>query len=195
MNAVMNILKDSTKHLHGQLEEVSFAREIMSKQLSPEQYQELLVKNYLIYKYLEPQLNKGLKEVGRLFPQRFSSQRLRDIESDLSYFSSKKPKVGEKEFNIDFKSPAAWLGVLYVLEGARLGGNVIVKALKNNPQLKDVPEFHFYEQKEVNIRERWMGFQKAISSYVITEENIEVTTSAAIKTFQCFYEVHRSSVV
>ena len=193
---ILQVLKSSTKHLHDRLERVSYAREIMTKELNVSQYYDLLWKNYLIYKDLEPRLNKGLTKVGQLFPQNFVSRRLKDIESDLSYFPNHKMRViSENKFKINKKNAAAWLGVLYVLEGSRLGGNVIVKALRNNPNLKSIPEFHFYEQKNVDIRKRWMTFQSSVQDTVIMEDNVSVTIEAANMTFDYFYQIHQQKLL
>jgi len=195
MSAVLGLLKNSTKDLHDRLESVSYAQQIMSKQLSLQQYYEIIYKNYLIYKQLEPRLNKNLTKIGQLFPQRFTSRRLKDLENDLKYFkSTKKKSPSTTPFKISEKDAAAWLGVLYVLEGSRLGGNVIVKALKDNPNLKDVPEFHFYQQKEINIRDRWVNFQQAASKYILSETQTANAINAANFTFQYFYKIHQSEL-
>lgn len=195
MTAVIGILKNSTRHLHNELEQVSFAHEIMSKQLNAQQYHELLCKNDYIYEQLEPQLNDALAKIGKLFPQLFYSSRCQDLKMDLTYFSQKKEKISsEHKFILEEKNAMAWLGVLYVLEGSRLGGNVIVKALKNNPHLKSIPEFHFYQQHNIDIRSRWIAFQKILSQDVLSDEDIQVTINAANQTFNYFHKIHQLSL-
>ena len=192
MTAVLAILKNSTKHLHDELEQVSFAREIMSKKLSINQYHELLRKNHTIYKQIEPQLNSALLNIGKLFPQNFHSSRLSHLKKDLTYFPHQKNKNNTQHtFILNEKSTAAWLGVLYVLEGSRLGGNVIVKALKNNPHLKSIPEFHFYQQENINIRNRWMAFRNAAKQEIQSDQEVELAVTAANQTFDFFYKVHQ----
>ncbi len=195
MTAVIGILKNSTRHLHSELEKVSFAHEIMSKQLNAQQYHELLCKNYCIYRKLEPQLNDALVRIGKLFPQLFYSSRCQDLKMDLNYFSQKKEKIKNKyKFKLEEKNTAAWLGVLYVLEGSRLGGNVIVKALKNNPHLKSIPEFHFYQQNNIDISSRWGALQKMLSQDTLSNKDIQIAVNAATHTFDYFNKIHQISI-
>ncbi len=193
---VLAELKNATKHLHDNLERVSFAKEIMSRHLNEKQYFELLYKNHIIYKQIEPQLNSGLMKVGKLFPQLFTSLRLRDLEKDLAFFPKNKINISfNPSFKLEHQNEAAWLGVLYVLEGSRLGGNVIVKALRNNPNLKSFPEFHFYQQKNIDIRSRWMAFQKAATQNISLKKDVEDAVNAANLTFECFYQVHQKPLM
>lgn len=184
-------LKKSTQQLHSKLEQVSFGREIMTKQLSSAQYAALIRKSYVIYQAIEPPLNAALEKNVPL--NQFVSSRLLDLEEDLRLlnFSDGAEDTATIPFHLAADNLTSWLGVLYVLEGARLGGNVILKSLKANAQLQHIPTFHFYQQKKINIGKRWKMFREIIPNYVKNDEALAETIAAANATFEYFYEVYK----
>ena len=191
MTLIIGALKEATNQLHKDLEKVSYANEIMNKTISLRQYQDLIQKNHYLYQHLEPTLNKALLNSKDPSIQLFCSHRLVDLKSDLDLL-----KIDISN-NILTETPcftdtsiAASLGMLYVLEGARLGGSVIVKALKNNPNLQHLPNFNFYQQSSVHIGQRWKAFQELIQIHLKEEQETEVAKKNAIIVFEFFYKTH-----
>ena len=186
-------LKSATETAHRKLERVSFASEIMSQQLSQEQYSVLILKNRLIYRHLEPLLNNALSVHNSPGLTAFTSERLADLNQDATYFTNPKlPVQGKAHLEINLDSLPEILGLLYVLEGSRLGGNVIVKALQKNEFLKDFPNFHFYKQEGIDIRSRWMSLMQIGNPLLQDEADSKMAAEAANVVFDYFFEVFRS---
>src|ERR1700761_4707836 len=127
-------LKQATKPNHDQLEQLMFVNEIMNGSLTLQQYRQILVTNYLVHKTFEDYLFDNLSPeiAGRL--QIENRKKLAALEADLDELGLEPPELEHTTPQIE-KTDAAILGAMYVLEGATLGGNVIVKRLKVNPQL------------------------------------------------------------
>lgn len=184
-------LKSATTDAHRKLESVSFASEIMSQRLTGEQYSVLILKNRLIYSHLEPLLNQVLATPEFQKLSLFSSNRLADLDQDVTYFLDKElPLKGKAHLEINTNSVPEILGFLYVLEGSRLGGNVIVKALKKNESLRDFPTFHFYQQEGIDIRTRWMSLMQ-IGNQLLGEADSKIAAASANVVFDYFYEIFR----
>lgn len=184
-------LKAATTEAHRKLESVSFASEIMSRQLTDEQYRVLILNNRLIYSELEPLLNEALITDKLQKLSLFTSKRLADLDRDAAYFLDKQlPSKGKPHLEINTDSVPEILGVLYVLEGSRLGGNVIVKALKKNEHLGDFPTFHFYQQEGIDIRTRWMSLMQ-IGNQLLNEADSKIAAASANVVFDYFHEVFR----
>lgn len=189
MGSTFSILKERTQLAHKALETVSFAREIMSGQLTRAQYGELIFKNHLIYHQLEPLLNAAIADAPIAKLKQFTSARLSDLQKDLTSFSNDFPFKNEENFKLNADSIAELIGTLYVLEGSRLGGNIIVKALRKNQNLSELSDFHFYGQSGINIRERWISLVQIGNSLLTSPEETTTAAEKATAVFQYFHAV------
>jgi len=192
MSNLLSHLKSITQPQHDQLEAVSFAKEIISQKISLSDYLQLLDKTAVIYQFFEPMVNQFITQYQDTRFTPFISHRLSDVEKDLANFTNYKKEdrlvIGS---NQKVESLPDLIGVLYVLEGARLGGKVIVKALRKNPALADIGEFQFYQQTGIETRQRWLDFRALAEEGVVDEEGRKRATRAAQATFDLFYRVHR----
>ncbi len=189
-------LKQHTLDLHRALEQVSFAQAIMAKEISLTQYAQLLRKNHLIYQQLEAPLNKQLQQMERPILQQFASQRFEDLEKDLATFPVyHTADLVVPPFSILNKTLdlAAYLGILYVLEGARLGGKVIVKALRENENLKALSQFNFYQQTDILIGHRWRNFRQIAQEQLQSTADLERAGQTARATFSYFKTIHQQN--
>lgn len=188
-------LKAYTNDSNKKLEAVSYAREIMSGQLTKVQYSELIDKNYAIYTVIEPIINQLIQESSVIELEQFYSDRLNDLKKDSNYLPSQKQDLSSlKPFHLLSKDIFTILGVLYVLEGSRLGGKVITKALSRNIHLKSIPAFHFYVQENISIGSRWRTLQSLLGKYIKCSEDLKTASVAADYTFDYFYKIHSSII-
>ncbi|MFK7808214.1 MAG: biliverdin-producing heme oxygenase [Saprospiraceae bacterium] len=189
---ILSDLKIQTRALHDDLEEVSFAKEIMSRKINKNQYLEVLVKSKWIYNQLEPPLNKQLKLAQNKSLHSFTSERVSHLNKDIAALQAQKEKKDYPLFShqIQNNSLSELIGVLYVLEGARLGGKVIVKALNRNSNLEGIEHFHFYEQQGIETGPRWKLFQTKARELITTADQGEKAIEAANRIFNYFYQVH-----
>ncbi len=193
MSQILARLKSTTQPQHDQLEAVSFAREIMSQKISRKEYIELLAKTAVIYQVLEPMVNEFINKTQDPALTPFISNRLSDVEKDLVNLTRRETEdnAGLSERK-EIGNLSELIGILYVLEGARLGGKVIVKALRKNPTLADIKDFHFYQQTGIDIRQRWLNFRTLADNHLVKEQDQEKATLAARETFNYFYNVHKT---
>ena len=191
MYDILTKLRVATQPLHHSLEAVSYGQEIMSKKISLPAYNQLILKNFHIFKQLEDHINHQISLEEHAALNMFRSQRLNDLKKDMAYLPQKEKNiVADFQINFEEMTTARLFGILYVMEGARLGGKVIVKALKNNSGLSAIPNFHFYEQNGVNIRERWLEFMKVLNEHLGKDEAADQEAIQAAKnTFEYFIEV------
>lgn len=169
----------------------------MSQGITRAEYQQVIQKSHAIYQVLEPKLNEAVEKSNdqRLVP--FTSNRLEDLEADLVALGSEGfNSNNDRTFNFPIISAGHLVGALYVLEGARLGGKVIVKALKKNEALSEIANFHFYSQEGIDNRRRWLDFKKATESIDSESPTAGAEAIAAAQAvFAFFYEVHSSTDV
>jgi heme oxygenase len=194
MSPAFNVLKSATKTFHDELEANSYVEELMSQRLSLSQYQNLISKNLIIFQAIEGNLNNYLSEQKDPLFLFFQSNRVPDLQKDLAYFSNKHDtSTSSSVLQIDEMSVPHFLGALYVLEGSRLGGNVVGKALRKNPNLVDIPAFHFYTQEGVDIRSRWVSFIKMATPILAKKADLESAVEGAKEMFEYFNSVFSSS--
>lgn len=190
MMEIMNSIKQATIQLHEDVERVAYSGDIMQGRISLRGYNDLLAKNYLVYQDLEPAINDFLlKELPEMYAS-FSSNRLVDLEKDKQNIDEQweAPVHQNNDFSMDTVPYS--LGVLYVLEGARLGGKVIAKALKRNAALSSKASFDFYEQKDIETPHRWRAFCKYMTEQNYNESDLEAIHTGAKDAFKLFYEVY-----
>ena len=187
-------LKTETQTQHDALESASHAGSIMAHTLTLDQYVDLVVKNHFCYQQLEPQLEA-------LFPQEsghplaaFASRRADDLAEDLNLLS-----VPSRQFAWTYLPPeldlASLIGALYVLEGSRLGGKVIVRALQKNLHLASISRFHFFEQTGIETGPRWLAFQQAANHCLADSTAISRAVESAKRMFQSFQMVYEEEPI
>lgn len=74
-------------------------------------------------------------------------------------------------------SEAEAIGMLYVIEGASLDGNVIKKNLEKNPNFEGI-DFHYFGMYNQSISESWKEFILALNTYFPEQKYPEVLKGA-----------------
>lgn len=135
-----NIIKTATAPLHKQLEQALFSAAIMNGSFSLSDYNTVLRINYFVHHLIEPVIFAALKEkTGKKIDlhQRGKLSALKeDMHGSLINLSE------DEHLPVDgsaFANESEALGALYVLEGATLGGQVIIRQLKKNPLFASLP--------------------------------------------------------
>jgi len=150
-------LREITKKDHDGLEQLMFVSDIMSGQLSLDQYKQILLVNYLTHFYWEEQVLSALTDEisSRLFLAK--RKKLAALTADMHEAGMVPPVDSQPAASSIFKSSAEALGGMYVMEGATLGGSVIVKKLKTNPNFGGL-SFHYYQVYGEELGQRWKEF-------------------------------------
>jgi heme oxygenase len=169
-------LKQATKHNHDELEQLMFVHEIMSGSLSVQQYKQILTTNYLVHKAVEQKLVNGVSADLAENLDLEHRNKLAALEADMLEMDLPLTDDHTNLPPIDFESEAAILGALYVLEGATLGGSVIVKRLKTNPAFASLnPGFHYYQVYGENLIPNWKKFCEVLNQQPEDTFNQSVT--------------------
>ena len=124
----MEKLKSDTRAAHERLERNSFGTSLMEGRLTREDYRRLLAKFYGIYAPLEPSLvaNPHLSAIGFDYAAR---QKLPALESDLLYLRTELAYLPVCVGLPPLSGLPETLGILYVVEGSTLGGQVLARKL------------------------------------------------------------------
>jgi heme oxygenase len=177
-----DLLKQATTNDHTELEKAMFVNEIMDITLSIDKYKKIITANYIVHKAFEKFLTKNLSKpvADKLDLQnRLKLPALKKDVEDLKIEEPLQPKNAKIIFE---KNDAEILGAMYVLEGATLGGKVILSKLKKNlnfPEPK--PAFHYYNLYGENLIANWQKFCAVINEQ--PEENNAAVINGAKKMF------------
>jgi heme oxygenase len=182
-------LKQATRADHDQLEQLMYVGDIMSGNLSLAQYKQLLTTNYLVHKnfehFLFGSLSPELAEQLAL-PHR---KKLQSLKKDIDELNLPEPEndVEETSFN---KNDAELLGAMYVLEGATLGGSVIVKRLKTNPNFEGL-NLNYYQVYGEQLIPMWKQFCAILNQQ--PESSAEGAINGAKKMFDYIAAVQQQN--
>ncbi|SKB36096.1 Heme oxygenase [Salegentibacter holothuriorum] len=174
---MLNNLRNSTKQLHEELEKENLASQIISHEISLEDYKLLLLQNYISYKITEAEILKYIPAYKSNKSEKLA-QDLDDLEVDKSVFEEFHGK-----FQINSYEEA--LGTAYVVLGSALGGMYISKELPNCPALKGIPKPHFFSGERDGVKS-WNSFVKELKAENFTEIQINQASKKAMETFEFF---------
>lgn len=171
------VLKEQTKHLHDETEERLNSKKIFDKSYTLEDYKNLLFHNYQLINHYEAVIKEKLNH----FPELKLSLR-KKIEALTKDMRALDVNLESKNKElISLENEAEAFGALYVIEGSTLGGNVIAKQLKKNPEFENV-DFNYFGMYGENTGPLWTEF-KTILDQTIKEEQYEDCISGAKKAY------------
>lgn len=166
---ISEILKDKTRFEHTTLEEKMNSEGIISGNFSVEDYNRMLEMNYRFLLNFE-------NEVFDLIPERVAEKinlenrrKFPSIEIDI--LSSGVRISDEKAHEKIINYPQA-MGVFYVMEGATLGGNMMVKNLKKIPDFAEMT-FNFFGIYGSQTGEMWQKFKTVLNEEIVSESDKE----------------------
>jgi heme oxygenase (biliverdin-IX-beta and delta-forming) len=152
-------LKAHTQSLHNELEQQMFVNQIMQKTINIEQYKQLASCNYLVHLYNEDEIFDKLSvEIADKIGVD-KRRKLQSLSFDVDEVGLKKQQL--EQINITklaLKNEYAALGAMYVLEGATLGGSVIIKQLRLNPNFPETFNFSYYGIYGKELIPNWQEF-------------------------------------
>lgn len=153
-------LKEQTKTLHDLVEEKLMSQKIMDKNFSIQEYHQLIRHNYSFIQHFENTVFSKISKKNADNLHLEERRKLPFLKKDLAVFGEVQP-ISESDFEI--KNEAEALGILYVMEGATLGGNVILKSLSKNPQFEGVA-IHYFGCYGDQTGIRWKKFKEVIEA-------------------------------
>jgi heme oxygenase len=123
------IIKEGTKKLHASLDQSSFLKNIMSKDVDNNDYLKFLYFHKAVNQLMQDDLEKIYNEYN--FP---TINRLKLIENDIDNFCQNR-KINKKKTPLDSilnNQVTPSIGIVYVMEGARHGNKYILQHLVKN---------------------------------------------------------------
>ncbi|CCE22587.1 biliverdin-producing heme oxygenase [Methylotuvimicrobium alcaliphilum] len=147
-----SFLKERTRDSHRRLDRNSMLRSLLDNGLTESVYGDVLQAMYAFYAAVEPQILAYLERSALPFDYR-ERVKLPLLANDLSRLDRK--PVPPVETMPDLIQDAELIAALYVLEGATLGGQMIVKSLTSKHAGLPV---EFYTGYGTFTQQRWREF-------------------------------------
>lgn len=158
-----NIIKADTAPLHARLEQTLFSAAIMDGSFTLAQYEKVLRVNYFVHHLLETAIFTCLDETIRHKIDFATRKKLFALEADMK--ASDINPSEDQTISVSqpvFHNEAEALGALYVLEGATLGGRLIIKQLKKNDSFSALP-LAYYDVYGDRTGFMWKQFLEVIN--------------------------------
>lgn len=163
----LSVLKEETQALHSALEQTQVSQQLMSPTLSRDTYLALLYAFYGAFAPLENALEKALKRHnGSIAFHPRVPLAIEDIRYISGHSTDIPPVAPSSSQEPDLPSLPAALGVLYVLEGSRLGGKVISHQLGKTIGVTPIEGGRFFAGTGSGGLESWKAFRTYCEGYV-----------------------------
>lgn len=163
-------LRETTKPLHDATEAKFESQKIFDKTYTLEDYKKILRLNYLFHLNFEDVAYDAISAETAEAIQLDSRRKMDLLEKDLQSLGM--PKI-EKTPGISVENEAQAFGIMYVMEGSTLGGNVIMKQLSRNPEFEGT-EFNYFGCYADKTGEYWKNFKETLDSKFSEDQYDEV---------------------
>lgn len=182
---VSEYLKQNTAEFHDAAEKLFNSEKIFNKTFTLEDYKKIINTNYLMLLHSEDQIFNSLNEKFAEKLQLDQRKKLPLIEKDLENLSLKNQATSHA---LEINNENEALGMMYVIEGSTLGGNVIAKQLSKTEGFDNVA-FNFFGCYQENTGPMWKNFKEVLDTEV-TEENYDEVLSGAKKLYTFLLNVN-----
>ena len=176
---ISQTLKEKTKSLHDKLEQQFQSAKIFDKTYTLDNYRKLIHFNYLFLLNFESDVFKALSKETAQNLHLEKRRKLPLIEKDLSSLNIEK---SEPENLPEIVNEAEAFGVLYVMEGSTLGGNVIAKQLAKSPEFQNI-SFHYFNCYGEDTGVLWKNFKESLDEN-ISEHQYDDVLRGAMRAFE-----------
>lgn len=176
-------LKENTKQLHDAVEAKFESRKIFDKSYTLVDYKKIVWLNYLFHLHFENKTFESIKEETAKDLNLNERKKLHLLEKDLDSLGIEKVNAAEEVF---VKNEAEAFGILYVMEGSTLGGNVIRKQLSVNPEFEN-RNFNYFGCYADKTGEFWKNFKDVLDSK-FTENQYEEVLDGTKKAYKFMVE-------
>ena len=180
MMLTTDLLKSKTAFEHQALEEKFHSEKIMNKTFSWDDYKRMLEFNYRFIFNFEDEvfdrIPQNLAEKLNLEKRR----KLPLIQKDISEIGL---NISTEINHQEVTNFSQAMGVMYVMEGASLGGNVIAKNLENMEDFKPL-NFHFFRCYGSDTGKMWQSFKTILNESITTESDQQQCVIGAEMAYQ-----------
>ena len=181
---IMAKLKEATREQHENLENVV---NVMDAMFTREDYERLLTKFYTFYSSIEPRVAaNSLKDSGFDFDARAKTPSLERDLTNLGVFDDVKHLGGSWTDLPNLDTPAKAFGSCYVMEGATLGGQIIMRHLKQHLDLTPENGGSFFNSYGERVGPMWKEFCAIATEFAEKNGDDETIVNSAKETFDSF---------
>lgn len=173
-------LKKKTEIYHKEIEEKLESNKLFNSTFTDKNYYKMLQVNHVFLKSYEDSIKQFLTEKDLKNLALTKLNKLQLIEKDIQELGIE-PQMANKQFELESRAEA--IGVLYVIEGSMLGGNVIAKTLKKYPFLEN-KSFNYFGHYGENLGQAWKNFINYINQEFTTEEEKQQVFQGAKKAYE-----------
>ncbi|GAB6988673.1 biliverdin-producing heme oxygenase [Paenibacillus pini] len=188
---IIQILREETRPHHIQIEDNKYAKAIMDSSLSIEEYREYLERFYGFIKPMEQHMTHH-EEWSRYDFDISARSKIKDLELDLVALGLTQKQIhdlSECPRIPNLVTFPAILGYLYVIEGSTLGGQLIMKQLKQTLNIQaDVNGHYFNSYGSQEVKTKWNEFREFMLSVPLSEGEQHIVIEAAKETFIMLYQ-------
>ena len=162
---ISETLKADTKILHDRVEAKFNSGKIFNGTFELNDYRNLLQYNYLFLLNFENAVFSAISAQNAKEINLENRKKLALIEKDMEDFA-----IGTSPLQIPvaIKNEAEAFGILYVMEGSTLGGNMIAKQLSKNPDFQEVT-FSYFRCYGDRTGSYWKNFKEVMDTQITTE--------------------------
>lgn len=182
---VSEYLKQNTAEYHDAAEKLFNSEKIFNKTFTLEDYKKIIHINYLMLLHSEDKIFKSLSYRFSEKLQLNQRRKLPLIQKDLKSLSLQNRTA---TYTLEIENEHEALGMLYVIEGSTLGGNVIARQLSKTEGFDDIT-FNFFGCYQENTGSMWKVFKDVLDSEV-SKENYEEVLSGAKKIYTFLLNVN-----
>ncbi len=181
-------LKAETRVDHEETEKSVGSDRIMSGTLTRDQYEDILLKQYMIHADLEQKLQR-IKDLTEWSELEFElRKKISLLNFDLQLLGVNPKENHSVTFDFSPSNLAQGIGCLYVLEGSTLGGAVIKRKLESIPEIADTKALQFYGAYGENLGMMWKKFIACLDQLDAQPEIHDEVVESARQTFKVVKE-------
>jgi heme oxygenase len=186
------LLRDATHHHHVQLNRHLLLAGLMQPDYPLSRYQTLIGTYYRLYALLEERINLFLNDHPGVFNYK-ERCKLPWLINDLAFFKIDPlmiPLLSSTATDfLKIETIGQLVGVLYVVEGSTLGGQIIAQVLlKNHGFMRDTGSCFFtgYDKSIMTFWQQFIAFSDTLSC---DNHECQAAVEAACQAFQLFNQV------
>lgn len=191
-------IREAVQELHQQIESTYLAFRMMHGIISKPEYSWILAQLYYLHRFLEPTWQADSTLSGLFDLNKYS--RLQIIQADLNLLvNGDMPPVDPTTQKLLQQTSAMYqenkfslIGVLYVLEGSRLGSVYLTEPLMNALSLQDTTGAGFFLCTPEPWYKDWYRFKESINQIDHLPQQFEGIKYAAVKTFEGMIELYQT---
>ena len=168
------LLKENTKQLHDLVEAKFNSHRIFDGTFAMDDYKNLIQYNYLFLLNYENTVFSAISHENSKEIHLEQRRKLALIEKDLEFL-----KIGTSSVQLPavIKNEAEAFGILYVMEGATLGGNMIAKQLSRKPDFQEVT-FRYFRCYDDKTGSYWKNFKEVMDRQITQEFHADCISGA-----------------